>query len=315
MTTSYPYVVFGASGRTGTAVADSLLRAGQSVRAVVRDAAKGQLWADLGAEVAVADVTDLGSMTAALEHARGAYIVSPQHYGREDLYTLAEQIADTAARAAIATKVPKLVALSSIGADRESGTGWIAMNRMLEQRLEAVTMSVTFLRAVYFMENWTPWVAQAVDTGLLPSFLAPAQRPFPMVAAQDVGRAAAALLQQEWVGSRAVTLAGPKEFSPADVAAAIQVAAGRAVTPDILPEYAWSEALAGSGFSQAAISGFVELTHGINIGHIALDSDPKAEHLSGTTSLHEVISALVERGRGGQSNARPPRDVDGIGVS
>ncbi|WP_347506978.1 NmrA family NAD(P)-binding protein [Pseudomonas anguilliseptica] len=157
-----PYAVFGVSGRTGAATADALLRSGQPVRVVVRDSAKAQAWAERGAEVAVADLTDLAAMTQALSQVQGAYVVSPQHYSREDLFERAELIAEITARAAIAADVPRLVALSSVGADRESGTGWIRMNRMFEQRLTDAGVSTVFLRAAYFMENWMPMVGQAM---------------------------------------------------------------------------------------------------------------------------------------------------------
>jgi uncharacterized protein YbjT (DUF2867 family) len=196
-----PYAVFGVTGRTGAAAADALLRAGEPVRVVVRDPAKGRPWAERGAEVAVADLTDLGAMTKALSQVQGAYVVSPQHYHREDLFELADLIADTTARAAVAAEVPRLVALSSVGADRESGTGWIGMNRRFEQRLGESGISTVFLRAAYFMENWAPMVAQAMRDGGLPTFLAPPERPLPMVATLDVGSAAAALLREKRTGS------------------------------------------------------------------------------------------------------------------
>ena len=121
--TSLPYVVFGVTGRTGAAAADALLRSGHPVRVVVRDPLKGRQWAERGATVVVADLTDLASMTEALSHVRGAYVVSPQNYERKDLFERAALIADITARAAMTADVPRLVALSSVGADRESGTG------------------------------------------------------------------------------------------------------------------------------------------------------------------------------------------------
>jgi uncharacterized protein YbjT (DUF2867 family) len=165
-----PYVVFGVTGRTGAAAADALLRSDHPVRVVVRDPAKGRPWAERGAEVAVADLTDLASMTKALSQAQGAYVVSPQHYNREDLFERADLIADTTARAAVAANVPRLVALSSVGADRESGTGWIRMNRMFEQRLGETGVSTIFLRAAYFMENWiiSATLQKPIDVAVLP---------------------------------------------------------------------------------------------------------------------------------------------------
>ncbi|MYM93649.1 NmrA family NAD(P)-binding protein [Duganella vulcania] len=284
-----PYVVFGVTGRTGAAAADALLRAGQSVRVVVRDPAKGRCWAERGAEVALADLTDLASMTRALTRVQGAYVVSPQHYNREDLFELADLIAGTTARAAAAANVPKLVALSSVGADRESGTGWIGMNRMFERRLAETGIATVFLRAAYFMENWMPMVGHAMRTGTLPAFLAPAQRRLPMVATADVGRAAAALLQEEWKGTRIVNLAGPQDYAPNDVAAILSSMLDKPVDVAVLPEAEWPQALAGAGFSAAALAGFTEMTRGLNGAHIGMGSDSSAIGRAGTTPLEHVI--------------------------
>jgi len=292
-----PYVVFGVTGRTGAAAADALLRSGHPVRIVVRDPAKGQPWAERGAEVTLADLTDLTSMTRALSQVQGAYVVSPQHYNREDLFERAGLIADITARAAVAAEVPRLVALSSVGADCESGTGWIRMNRMFEQRLTEAGVSTIFLRAAYFMENWMPMVGQAMRSGTLPTFLAPPQRPLPMVATVDVGSTAATLLQEERTGTCVVTLSGPKDYAPNDVAAIVSATLEKPVDVAVLPEAEWPKALADAHFSKAALAGFTEMTRGLNCSHIDIKSDPGAVEWAGTTTLERVIVELAQRQR------------------
>ncbi|OEZ60111.1 NmrA family NAD(P)-binding protein [Duganella sp. HH105] len=295
MTTSasLPYAVFGVTGRTGAATADALLRAGQAVRVVVRDPAQGRPWAERGAEVAVADLTDLASMTKALSRVQGAYVVSPQQYHREDLFEIAALIADTTARAAMAAEAPRLVALSSVGADRESATGWIGMNRSFEQRLGATGIPTTLLRAAYFMENWMPMVGHAMRSGTLPSFLAPAQRAIPMVATADVGSAAAALLREARTGTGIVTLSGPRDYAPNDVAATVSAALRKPVDVAVLPETEWPNALADAHFSKAALAGFTEMTRSLNDSHIDIKSDPSAVEWTGTTTLEQVFQRLT----------------------
>lgn len=290
---SLPYAVFGVTGRTGAAAADALLQAGQRVRVVVRNPAQGQPWAERGAEVAVADLTDVTSMARALRNVRGAYVVCPQHYGHEDLFERAALIADTVAKASVAAGVPRLVALSSVGADRDSKIGWIAMNRVFEQRVGDAGVPTLFLRAAYFMENWTPLVQQAVRTGTLPTFLAPAQRRLPMVATVDVGRVAAALLQEEWTQTCAVTLTGPQDYSPHDVAAVVSATIDKPVDVAVLPPADWPLALAGAHFSNAALAGFTEMTVGLNSSHIDITSDASAVQRAGTTTLEQVIAAIA----------------------
>jgi uncharacterized protein YbjT (DUF2867 family) len=292
-----PYAVFGVTGRTGAAAADALLHAGHPVRVVVRDRAKGRPWAERGAEIAVADLTDLASMTAALSGVRGAYVVNPQQVNLDDLFERADLIAATMAQAAVAARVPRLVALSSVGADRESGTGWIGMNRMFEQRLREAGVVATFLRAAYFMENWMPMVGHAVRSGTLPTFLAPSRRSIPMVATQDVGSAAAALLQEETTGNRVVTLAGPMDYAPDDVAAIVATTLDKPVDVAVLPEAAWPAALADAQFSKAALAGFTEMTRGLNSAHIDIGSDSGAVAWTGTAPLERVIGELVRRQR------------------
>lgn len=291
-----PYVVFGVTGRTGAAAADALLQSGFAVRVVVRDPATARHWVQRGAEIAVADLTDLAAMTAALSRARGAYVVSPQDYYRDDLFERSETIARTTAQAAVAAGLPKLVALSSVGADLDGGTGWIRMNRIFEQHLGKSGIPSTFLRAAYFMENWTPLLEHAGRSGVLATFLAPPQRRLAMVATEDVGRTAAALLREAWTGNRIVTLSGPDDYAPADVAAVVAATLGRPVDIAVLPETEWPRALAGANFSPSALAGFIELTQGLNSLLIDMESDPAAIARRGCIPLDRVIRRLAGAG-------------------
>jgi uncharacterized protein YbjT (DUF2867 family) len=288
-----PYAITGASGRTGSAAAKALLDRGLPVRVILRDPAKGDVWHDQGADVAIADLADVDAMTAALSDTSGAYLVSPQQYGRNDLFERAIVIAETVEVAVRRAAVPRVVALSSVGAGEDQGIGWIAMNRSLEQALGRLPIPVAFLRAAYFMENWLPMIQQAMSTGRLPSFLAPRQRAIPMVATTDIGSIAADVLEQEWHAQRVIDLAGPADYSPANVASSLSQQVGRSVDAVAIAEEYWATALDGAGMSNAAFKGFVEMTRGLNSGHIAFGDSVGHERLSGTTSLDQAIATLV----------------------
>lgn len=288
------YVVAGVSGNTGAATARTLIEAGERIRVLVRDAAKGESWARQGAEVAVADLADAAALTAALSGARGAYLLNPPSYTAEDPFADAGAVADAIARAVTAARLPKLVVLSSVAADRSSGTGLIATNRMLEQRLAGIGLPVTFIRAAYFMENWAEVAGVAAAEGVLPSFLAPLDRAIPMVATADIGRVAAEALRQDWAGQRVIALQGPASYSPNDVAAAFARALGRPVQAVAVPESGWAEVLSQSGFSARTIAGFAELMRSVNSGHVDFGSDPAAEPRRGREPIDTVVAALVK---------------------
>src|SRR5690348_10908346 len=92
------FVITGATGHTGSVVAQTLLDQGKPVRVVVRDAARGAAWKAKGAEVAVASVDDIEALTRAFRGAEGAYLMVPPEYGSPDLLGRYRQVVDTYAR-------------------------------------------------------------------------------------------------------------------------------------------------------------------------------------------------------------------------
>src|SRR5882724_11468392 len=71
------FAITGITGKVGAAVARSLLSDDQSVRAVVRDRSKGAAWAQLGCDIAVADISDTAALAAAFEGTAGVFVVLP----------------------------------------------------------------------------------------------------------------------------------------------------------------------------------------------------------------------------------------------
>lgn len=287
------FVVTGVTGRTGAVAAQALIDAGVAVRVVVRDRAKAARWAAQGAEVAVADLADAAALTRAFAGARGAYLVKPPNYALENLFEHADVTTRAVADAVRAASLPKLVLLSSVGADRPDGTGVIATNRTAEQRLAELGMPVVFLRAAYFMENWARVVDPVRTQGILPSLLMPVERAIPMVATEDIGRIAADLLREDWAGIRKIGLAGPMAYSPGDIAAIFARALNRPVRPVALEPSAWAGVLAMNPFSTAAIDGFIELNRGLNSGHIDFGSDDTVELRHGRVRFEQVAEEIL----------------------
>src|ERR1700683_5731693 len=77
------YVVLGASGNTGSIVADFLLSKGEKVRVVGRDAGRLQRFVDKGAEAFIAELSDAAALTKAFSGARAAYLLLPPVKSRE----------------------------------------------------------------------------------------------------------------------------------------------------------------------------------------------------------------------------------------
>src|ERR1700739_3671844 len=68
------YAITGITGNVGSSVANSLLAAGRPVRAVMRNVAKGEVWAERGCEVVQADIADAMSLASAFKGGEGVFV-------------------------------------------------------------------------------------------------------------------------------------------------------------------------------------------------------------------------------------------------
>jgi uncharacterized protein YbjT (DUF2867 family) len=264
------YVVLGASGNTGHIVAKTLLARGQKVRAVGRNASHLQPLAANGAEISVADVTDAAALTKAFQHADSAYVMIPPNPTSNDALGYAERVSDAIAAAAENTGVRNIVSLSSIGADKPSGTGPVVGLHNLEQRLNRIdAANVLHLRAVYFMENTLAQTGaiRAMDctAGPLSSDLK-----LPMIATRDIGAAAAdALLQLAFRGKQTQELHGQRDLDYTEVTAIIGTAIGKPNLKYVhLTDDQIRPALKQMGMSDNFASLLLEMSSALNSGYM-----------------------------------------------
>src|SRR5271169_157951 len=75
--TDATYVILGATGNTGSIIADALLLRRKKVRVVGRDAGRLERFVRQGAEAFTANVSDAAALTKAFRGARAAYLMLP----------------------------------------------------------------------------------------------------------------------------------------------------------------------------------------------------------------------------------------------
>lgn len=225
------YVIMGASGNTGHTVAENLLAREQKVRVIGRNAAHLKPLAAKGAEIFVADVSDTAALTKAFDQADSAYVMIPPNITSNDPLGYSNRVSDAIAAAVQTAGTKNVVALSSIGADKPSGTGPVLGLHHLEQKLNQISSAnVLHLRAAYFMENTLPQVNAIRKMGYSVGPLRPDLK-LPMIATRDIGTAAAdALLHPTVTGKQTRELLGQRDLSYNEVAAVLGKAIG---TPDL----------------------------------------------------------------------------------
>ncbi len=285
------YAIAGATGNTGKVVAETLLSQGKAVRVIVRDAAKGESWRARGAEVAVANLGDVGALSRALAGVDGAYLLVPPDLSVPRFREYQEATGAALAAAVEQSRVPHVVLLSSVGAQHPSGTGPIAGLHSVEKRFFALTGTRTSsLRAAYFMENLAGSLGM-LDQGILPSFT-PASFAFDMIATVDIGKLAAQLLVEGTDKTQVVELGGPAR-SMQDAADILSTITGKRISVREAPLDVMVPTLTGLGLSEEVAQMYREMTDGLLRGHVAFEGGHR--RVLGTTPLETVLNDLLTR--------------------
>jgi len=284
------FVVLGATGNTGSAVLETLLSKKQPVRVIVRSADKGAGWKAKGADVAVASLDDVSSLTKAFEGAKGVYLLVPPNYGAEAWLADQRQRMDRAAEAVQKSGVDHVVLLSSVGGHLHGGTGPIRAASYGEQALGCLAKRLTILRPCYFMDNWAPVIGAAKAQGVLPTFIAPPAK-IPMISTKDIGRIGAERLMTGGYGKQIVEMAGPEEYSPDQAAAALSQILGKTVMAQHAPLSAVVPTFKSFGFSDEAARLFEEMYTAISKGAIGYEHPDKL--VRGTVTLDDALRTMV----------------------
>lgn len=288
------YTVMGITGQVGSATARTLLAAGKSVRAVVRDKAKAARWAERGVELVVGDANDAASLKPAFAGTEGVFVMVPPHFAPKPGYPEARAAITAQIEAVLSARPRRVVALSSVGGHRFSGLGLITQVRMLEEALSKTRdIPTAILRPAWFMENSLWDIAPASDAGVLPSFLQPLERRFPMVATEDIGRTAGRVLQENWQGQRIIEIEGPQRYSQHDIAAMLGAVLGRQVEAAPIAHDEWVEKFQAQGTAWPKPR--IEMLEGFNSGWIDFEGADDNEHVVGEKAFETVLAELAAR--------------------
>jgi uncharacterized protein YbjT (DUF2867 family) len=284
------YAITGITGKVGGALARTLLAAGQSVRAVVRNAEKGRSWAEKGCEVALAELEDAATLAAAFKEVDGVFVLPPSEFDPAPGFPEARAVINAVKTALEATRPRRVVCLSTIGA-QATKPNLLTQRTLMEQELRGLPIPVTFLRPAWFMENFAWDVASARDNGVIASFLKPVNKPVPMIATADVGRVAAELIRKDWHGYRIVELEAAHRVTPNVAAATFARILGHPVRVEIVARETWGSLFKSQGMKNPMPR--IQMLDGFNEGWIEFERGESCS-MKGKVTLETVLRELIE---------------------
>jgi uncharacterized protein YbjT (DUF2867 family) len=286
------YVVAGATGHVGSAVAQSLLDSGRKVRVIARDPHKAERWKKRGAHVGQVDLSNVHDLLNGLRGTEAAFLLLPPFPpNTTGVRGKAKKIIDALVHAISGTDVKHVVFLSSVGAQHADGTGPVVLLHDAEQELRTLKTPVTFLRPCFFMENWGPALPDAKE-GLLNTFL-PAELKWHQISSHDVGQTAARLVLEHPKAHRVVELSGPEEVSPGDVARVLSKLLETEVEPLEEPLDQVAEAFTGMGFSPELAQMYQGLYQGIASKRLAFEHPESV--VRGKDTLEQTLQAMLAK--------------------
>lgn len=285
------FAITGATGHTGNVAAKTLLARGHKVRVIGRSADRLKPLAEAGAEPFVADITDTERLTEAFRGVEGIYAMVPPNPTGNDFRAFQERVSDAIASAVTNSKVMFVVSLSSMGADKSSGTGPVVGLHNLEERLNRIPdTNVLHLRAGYFMENTLAQIGAVKAMGKAVGPLRPDLK-LPMIATRDIGAVAAErLLQLNFNGKQTRELLGQRDLNMTEAASIIGKAIGKPGLEYVrLPDDQMRPALVEVGMSQNFADLILQMAQALNAGHMRA-LEPRSPENTTPTSYEQFVT-------------------------
>ncbi|HEY0801099.1 MAG TPA: NmrA family NAD(P)-binding protein [Steroidobacteraceae bacterium] len=282
------FLVMGITGKVGGATARHLLERGKKVRALVRDRAKAARWKDQGVELVDGDWNDATALQRALQGVEGAFVMLPAVWAPSPDFKEAKGVIANYVEALTKAPAPRVVALSSMGANISSGAGILTALALLEQGFCDLTSPTAFVRAGGFFENFL-YGLHVAQGGTLPVYYNPTDQKSAMVATKDIGAEVATLLTgPAWSGQRVVELGSM--VSADEVAAQLGEVLNRDVKAFAIPRAGWPAAFEQLGIPKGQTGPAEAMYDAVNAGRTAPGVEG-TEHVAGMTSAREVFAA------------------------
>lgn len=232
----------GATGKTGRAILKSLLLRGIPARVLVRSASQaGEFPRSEHLQVAVGDLRDRASLSAAIEGVESIYYICPNMTPDE------LEIGRTLLELSKEKKVQRFVYHSVLHPQVEAMPHHWQKMRM-EELLFTSGLDFTILQPCAYMQNVLQYWNAIVNEGIYSVPYASSAH-ISIVDLEDVAEVAASVLAQPSHNGAIYELAGPQPLSQTEVAEVLTECLGRPVTAQYLDRDRWSANALKSGMN------------------------------------------------------------------
>ncbi len=292
-------ILTGSLGNTSQPLTQELVEKGHRVTVISRTPDKQPAIEALGAIAAIGSVEDADFLTATFTGADAVYCMIPPNMAAPDSRAYYRSVGNSYAQALARAGVPRVVHLSSWGADLAEGTGFIVGSHEVENILNALPgVALTHLRAGYLYYNLNNYVGMIKGQGFMGSNYAGNDK-IVMAAPADIAAAAAEELTTPAPGQHVRYVASDEQTAD-ETARILGAAIGR---PDLkwmaFTDEQMRSALEGRGMPAPAAAKMVELGASIHSGALRRDYDQHKPRQMGRVKLADFAQEFAAAFRKG----------------
>ena len=261
-------VVTTPTGHIGGAVARHLLDANATVVLIARDAGKLTALTDRGATVHEGSLDDEAYVIRSTQGADALLWVTPPNLATDDFRAFQNRVGRAGAAAVKTNGIPRVVNVSSVGAEAASGHGPVNGLHDVEELLNVAALHITHLRPASFFENFLTQLDSIRNAGTV--FLPVAGTAvLAMIATRDVARVAAdRVLDGDWTGRSVRDLLGPADLSFDEAATSLSQRLGRPIAHTRVTEEQARQAMLAMGLNADATAVMLEMYRSFDAGTI-----------------------------------------------
>ena len=259
-------LVMGATGHIGSKVIQNLLKEKHPVRCLARHFPNKEAYREC--EIIEGDANDVATLTDAMRGCTAALIMIPQNPDADELRYYQNKLGEVIAEAIEESGIKKIVNISSVGADLQSGTGPILGLHDQEERLNQITHAdLVHLRCAFFMENLMLGIPSIIQMNRFFGGIS-GDASIPMVATRDIAaRAAFLLLNPDFDRQNVEYVLGERNLTHKEALKAIAAAIGKDEIEYVeTSDNDLRDHLLGLGFTKSVADSLIELNHAASNG-------------------------------------------------
>jgi uncharacterized protein YbjT (DUF2867 family) len=245
-------LITGASGKTGRAVLNALVKRGEKVRIFVHRADQADASKlSVSLEAVYGDLRDAGALEKAMQGVQKVYHICPNV--QPDEVEIGEKVLNAARSGGVSHFVYHSVLHPQI---EEMPHHWKKMR--VEEMLFKSGLGYTILQPTAYMQNTLAQWNAITQEGIYPVPYAETTR-LGMVDLEEVAEAAATVLTGPGHLGATYELAGKEALTQAEVAQVFARVLGRPVQPQILPREEWEKNARAAGMQDYAVTTLLKM--------------------------------------------------------